>query len=229
MATYRNGIETRELLYVSARKNFSSKGYFNTSIKDIVTSVNSKLGLFTYYFESKESLALDILYELKAAIYQEIDRTQHMVDMRENALVTDMAHKRIWLELLWKHPNAARFACEIGATNAYLAHNVAQTKALLSALYQAQPDLMIAAVKTDENHAKLAVTLMAGMMMQFSHDLPSLQFDTPVQQVIERFFSCYYAQCIESDAVLQDAIAQSRNAVMDVRLDIDDEFGVGFR
>ena len=52
MANYRNGIETREALYASAQKTFSAKGYSGASIKDIITGVNSKLGLFTYYFES---------------------------------------------------------------------------------------------------------------------------------------------------------------------------------
>ena len=68
MATYRNGIETRDALYQSARRNFAAHGYHSTSIKEIVNDVNSKLGLFTYYFESKESLALQVLYELQDAV-----------------------------------------------------------------------------------------------------------------------------------------------------------------
>ena len=58
MGNYKNGIETKTALYQSARNCFYEQGYFNTSIRDIVGAANSRLGLFSYHFESKEAVAV---------------------------------------------------------------------------------------------------------------------------------------------------------------------------
>ena len=57
MSNYKNGLATRAALYQSARACFYRKGYFDTSIQDIVDAAHSKLGLFVYHFESKEAIA----------------------------------------------------------------------------------------------------------------------------------------------------------------------------
>ena len=40
MANYKNGLETKESLYQSAKKIFYQKGYDKTTVKDIITDAD---------------------------------------------------------------------------------------------------------------------------------------------------------------------------------------------
>ncbi|MEG0376946.1 MAG: helix-turn-helix domain-containing protein [Eubacterium sp.] len=60
MGNYKNGLETKESLYRSAKKIFYQKGYEKTTIKDIITDAKTKQGLLNYYFGAKENLAVQI-------------------------------------------------------------------------------------------------------------------------------------------------------------------------
>ena len=60
MANYKNGLETKESLYQSAKKIFYQKGYDKTTVKDIITDARTKQGLLNYYFGAKENLAVQI-------------------------------------------------------------------------------------------------------------------------------------------------------------------------
>ncbi len=229
MANYRNGIETRDALYASAQKNFSAKGYFGASIKDIVTDIDSKLGLFTYYFESKESLALQILYELQFSVQREIERSEHICAIRANLLLADMVRTRVWLELLVTCPHVARFAGEISVTGAYFDHASQDRMDFCRLLGERHPDLATSNEQTDPDGIKLKATLMAGMLTQFCRDLPSLSLAAPLEETVDRFFAWYYGLLIADKSKLREFIQVSRACAEDVHLKADESFFVTYR
>lgn len=67
MATYSNGITTKENILHSARALFFQQGYRATTTRQIVKCSNVNLGLIKYHFNSKADMAL--------AIYAEIGQT----------------------------------------------------------------------------------------------------------------------------------------------------------
>ncbi len=60
---YKKGIATKNLIYKISKDLFYQKGYTKTTIKDIVTQANVPLGLFTYYFKTKDTIAQEIYSE----------------------------------------------------------------------------------------------------------------------------------------------------------------------
>ena len=217
MATYRNGIETRDALYQSARRNFAAHGYHSTSIKEIVNDVNSKLGLFTYYFESKESLALQVLYELQDAVYACAAACESIAVLEKDALAQDMAQLRVWLHLVNDHAHVQRFVREVSVTDAYLSHASENNRALWQRLNpQAAPNSADA----------LNCTLMTGMLHQFLHDLPLLTLGAPLADCLDHVLRSAYACIIPDARRLHQAVADSRDAAGAVALTIAPDFSV---
>lgn len=67
--------ERRSELIACARKHFYSKGYENTSVRDIVDEAGVAKGTFYYYFDSKQAILEALVTELtaqKLALFQEI-------------------------------------------------------------------------------------------------------------------------------------------------------------
>ncbi|MGL4607131.1 MAG: TetR/AcrR family transcriptional regulator [Eubacteriaceae bacterium] len=60
---YNKGVHTRNLIYTTAKETFYEKGYSKTTIKDIVTTADVPLGLFTYYFKTKDKVVQRIYSE----------------------------------------------------------------------------------------------------------------------------------------------------------------------
>ena len=54
-------IESKDRIINSALKLFSSKGFFNTSIREIAREAQISDGLLYNYFNSKESLAIEVM------------------------------------------------------------------------------------------------------------------------------------------------------------------------
>jgi len=53
-------------------KLFSLKGFFNTTVKDIITAVNTSQGAFYYYFQNKEDLFYQVLSEAQKIWHKEV-------------------------------------------------------------------------------------------------------------------------------------------------------------
>ncbi|RUL54160.1 MULTISPECIES: TetR/AcrR family transcriptional regulator [Lysinibacillus] len=60
-----NGEKSKQLLRTKAIEIFSTKGYYQTKISDIVKAANVTQPTFYLYFESKESLFLDLKEEFQ--------------------------------------------------------------------------------------------------------------------------------------------------------------------
>lgn len=68
MATYSNGINTRETILQTARELFYEQGYRQTTTRQIVSRSSSNLGLIKYHFNSKADIGLAVYGEINDAI-----------------------------------------------------------------------------------------------------------------------------------------------------------------
>lgn len=120
MSNYKNGLATRAALYQSARACFYRKGYFDTSIQDIVDAAHSKLGLFVYHFESKEAIANMVFREYVDLIRETTRASIGEAEGREDLLLDDMLNYRGYFKGVLCNPQTAKFYVELSSTPGYL-------------------------------------------------------------------------------------------------------------
>lgn len=219
MPSYRNGLETQKALYSSARRHFFRAGYAATSIKEIVDGAHSKLGLFTYYFESKESLALQIFYEMQRDLCAAISPLPQLLALHDDALALETANMRIWLRLLLQEPTVARFVSEVCATKSNFARQREKRYNFCCALY-GQPE-----TPQEADRMQLRATLMAGMLVEMCRSIPMQTIEGDPEDYLDDFFRDYYLH-IPDEEHLECAIARAREAARGVRLRVDDNFHV---
>ncbi|TYC88173.1 TetR/AcrR family transcriptional regulator [Acetobacterium wieringae] len=108
---YEKGIQTRNHLYEISKKCFYDHGYENTKIKDIVTAADTPIGLFTYYFKTKDN----IVHEIYSDFYQQIDQCLGAlsIDGLENSILHHATLSYIYFDLILNNENNRRFYFEI--------------------------------------------------------------------------------------------------------------------
>jgi AcrR family transcriptional regulator len=108
---YEKGIQTRNHLYEISKKCFYEQGYENTKIKDIVAKADTPLGLFTYYFKTKDN----IVHEIYADYYQQIGKCLNAlsIDGCENPILHHAALSYIYFDLILNNEKNRRFYYEI--------------------------------------------------------------------------------------------------------------------
>ena len=123
MSNYKNGLATRAALYQSARACFYRKGYFDTSIQDIVDAAHSKLGLFVYHFESKEAIANMVFREYVDLIRETTRASIGAAEDRADLLLDDMLNYRGYFKGVLCNQQTAKFYAELSSTPGYLEQN----------------------------------------------------------------------------------------------------------
>ena len=219
MPVYRNGVETQKALYTSARRRFSHSGYASTSIKDIVEGAHSKLGLFTYYFESKESLALQIFYELQRDLCAAISPLPQLQALHDSLLALETANMRIWMRMLMEQPATARFVAEVCACDTNFRRQQEKRYDFWCSLCGAPQ------TKEETDRTRLRATLMAGMLVQMCHAIPTLIIEGDIEDFLDNFFRDYYLH-VPDEEELEHAIARARAAAADIHLTVDEDFRV---
>lgn len=108
---YEKGIQTRNHLYQTTKQLFYTRGYENTKIKDIVEIADTPIGLFTYYFKTKDN----IVHEIYTEYFKKINDllTESKIDGLENSILRHAALNSIYYEHILGDENNRRFYYEI--------------------------------------------------------------------------------------------------------------------
>ncbi|MBC3795568.1 TetR/AcrR family transcriptional regulator [Acetobacterium tundrae] len=75
---YEKGVQTRNHLYQTAKQLFYTQGYEKTRIKDIVETAGMPIGLFTYYFKTKDNIVHEIYSE-----YYQIEKRMYLTKLTD--------------------------------------------------------------------------------------------------------------------------------------------------
>jgi len=105
----------RERLLESAKRLFSQKGYYATSVEDIVESAGFSKGTFYFYFKSKEELFKSLVEEMHLNIVKRLESFLERELPLEDALIE---HAKVFLEDIYQNRHIAQiFLFQLVGTN----------------------------------------------------------------------------------------------------------------
>ncbi len=105
----------RERLLESAKILFSQKGYYATSVEDIVESAGFSKGTFYFYFKSKEELFKSLVEEMHLNIVKRLESFLERDIPLEDALIE---HTKVFLEDIYQNRHIAQiFLFQLVGTN----------------------------------------------------------------------------------------------------------------
>jgi AcrR family transcriptional regulator len=105
----------RERLLESAKILFSQKGYYATSVEDIVESAGFSKGAFYFYFKSKEELFKSLVEEMHLNIAKGLENFLERELPLEDALIE---HAKVFLEDIYQNRHIAQiFLFQLVGTN----------------------------------------------------------------------------------------------------------------
>jgi len=105
----------RERLLESAKRLFSQKGYYATSVEDIVESAGLSKGAFYFYFKSKEELFKSLVEEMHLSIVKRLESFLERDLPLEDTLIE---HAKVFLEDIYQNRHIAQiFLFQLVGTN----------------------------------------------------------------------------------------------------------------
>jgi AcrR family transcriptional regulator len=105
----------RERLLESAKRLFSQRGYYATSVEDIVESAGLSKGAFYFYFKSKEELFKSLVEEMHLSIVKRLENFLERELPLEDALIE---HAKVFLEDIYQNRHIAQiFLFQLVGTN----------------------------------------------------------------------------------------------------------------
>jgi AcrR family transcriptional regulator len=105
----------RERLLESAKRLFSQRGYYATSVEDIVESAGLSKGAFYFYFKSKEELFKSLVEEMHLNIVKRLEGFLERDLPLEDALIE---HAKVFLEDIYQNRHIAQiFLFQLVGTN----------------------------------------------------------------------------------------------------------------
>lgn len=218
----RNGAETKMALYQSARTCFYQKGYFDTSVRDIVEQADSKLGLFTYHFDSKEALAIMVYREYIDKLYAMFRRSLQSLYERSEPLFLTMLEYRAHLKSLTINENVARFCVELSTTRGYLEQNYRYKEEYF--LKTRIPELSLNRYWSNEDTGSVFISLAAGMELQLCRDLFDGKIKIPIDDALDIYFETYYFLQLRDRKMAAACIQRSKQALATVEWGVREPF-----
>lgn len=107
---YEKGVQTRNMIYQTAKQLFYDKGYKKTKIKEIADTAEVPIGLFTYYFKTKDKIVQHIYSEFFTQISLRI--TEAVKDGLDNSILRHAILSWIYYEIILSDENNRRFYYE---------------------------------------------------------------------------------------------------------------------
>ena len=222
MGQNKNGAATRTALYESARHCFYQKGYFATSVRDIIQNANSKLGLFSYHFKSKDAIAVMVfrqyVEDTSRTLYQAMGRKLDTCDL----LLNDILNYRAYFKGILANENTLRFYQELSTTQAYLEQNFRFKEYYFHRLFT--PQLTLDPRWGNETLRSVFISITAGMEMQLCRDFCSGNILSTPDEALDLYLETYYALLIKSRRQVVQQVQQSRALLAQVDWEVADGF-----
>lgn len=226
MANYRNGMETRQILYNSAKKLFYIQGYAATTVKDIVTDAKSKLGLFTYYFDGKEAVAIDIFKDFVNDIALVLEVPLKALYDQGDFLLIDIVEYRCYFRGLCAGPEIKRFYSEISASAAFAQMTIELKDYFIERLHKSGLIQGTNPMIRDQVYLEAVSSLTSGMEIQFFKDLVDGKLDIDYDDAIDFFLTEYYRFLINDRSLVMNKLREGRKMAEALQLEIGEGFTV---
>lgn len=224
MGNYKNGIETKKALYHSAKKLFYLKGYRNTTIKDIIIDANSKLGLFTYYYDSKESVALSIFREFNQQILLILKEPLKEYYDSDDYLLVDMIEYRSYFKCIRLNESIIRFYIELTQLENFINITKDIQRYYKIRILEKTPEDIINPLMHDKHYFEAINSLFSGMEVQYTRDLLSGNLDLEYDDAIDLFLTQYYGYLTKNHATILNMIQVSRKIADNLEFNLNNYF-----
>ena len=211
--------QSKTLLYESAKALFYEKGYTATSVRDIVQHANSKLGLFTYYFDGKDALAVKVFNEYAASVKQAIRKVveEHYPGIYEDYLFVEMFEYRCSQYLYVLDPKTAPFFSDILSLQRFIDRR-SQEKAFY--YHQFLEDAALEKLNPNchtKGYADIALALAEGMELFFCRKLCNNTLSVPIDDALDILFQTYYSFFLADKKQINDMIRTTRQVLQSLR------------
>lgn len=215
MANYKNGIETKSALYNSSKKLFYTTGYDETTIKDIVSDADSKLGLFTYYFEGKESVAMEIFKDFVNDIALALDSplSKYIKKDEDDYFLMDMIEYRAYFLCINANPHIRRFYKEISLLRSFPEVTIGLKDYFIQDRFETGLKFETNVMMKDEAYYRAIASLTSGMEIQFFRDVINNKIDINYEDAIDIFLTEYYRFLVLDKNLTQEKLRQSRKMI----------------
>ena len=222
MANYKNGLETKESLYQSAKKIFYQKGYDKTTVKDIITDARTKQGLLNYYFGAKENLAVQIYKDFCNDVVFCVDERKAELGSMPRGLLFDMIGYRAYFKALFTDASVTRFYAEVSKLPLF-ARSMLDLRDYFFNLElegEAYPRLK------ERRYFEYLKSLTVGMEIQVFRDVLEKQIDLELQDAVDWFFFDYYSFLFTDGDYIHENIEKSRKVVSRFTFEISPVFEI---
>ncbi|WP_195269526.1 TetR/AcrR family transcriptional regulator [Eubacterium sp. 1001713B170207_170306_E7] len=226
MANYKKGTETKTALYNSAKKFFYTKGYHETTIKEMVVDAESNPGLFVYYFEGKESVAMGIFREFADAITLALkDILEPLKDAGKDLLV-DMVEYRAYFECINANPEIIRFYNGISELGSFPKLVIGWMDFFTHKRYEDGLKYETNPMICDKTYFDAVASLTAGMQIQFFRDIIQKNIDIPYEDAIDMFLTECYRFLVPDKNQVQENVRNSRKVTEGLKFEVSEYFKV---
>ncbi len=228
MSHISKGARTRDHLYKTAKQLFYQKGYEETTVKDIIIAANSALGVFTYHFDSKDSLAVEIYQNMVDNIMVKHSEKMKCFPYTIEHISSEILMYHSFFSTMSANPNVRRFYRQICHTDLFrktvLDMNL---KFVQNILYNERREKKNSLSYIHEVNIEYVVSLVTGMEIQYVYDLFSENFsEIEEQKAIDIYIHIYFSFFVENRERLEALISQSKQLLQHVSLQIGDDFEV---
>lgn len=111
MGTNKKGEQTKEYIYVEAKKLFYELGYKTTTLSKIAETAQVPIGLIPYHFTNKDTIVSLIYQELLDNIQERLSKQTDLV--LDNSILFHAVVSRIYYQIIFSDENNRRFYYEI--------------------------------------------------------------------------------------------------------------------
>ena len=224
MANYKKGNETKTALYNSAKKFFYTKGYSDTTIKEIVVDAESNPGLFVYYFEGKESVAVDIFKAFVNDIVLALKEPTTCLN-GENLLI-DMVEYRAYFECINANPEIIRFFNNISELGSFPRLVIEWKDFFINKRYKDGLKYETNPMICDKTYFDAVASLTSGMEIQFFRDIIQKKIDISYEDAIDMFLTECYRFLIPDKNKVQENVRKSRKVIEGLKFEVSAYFKV---
>ncbi|MDO5431211.1 TetR/AcrR family transcriptional regulator [Eubacterium sp. AM05-23] len=213
MANYKNGLETKESLYQSAKKIFYQKGYDKTTVKDIITDARTKQGLLNYYFGAKENLAVQIYKDFCNDVVFCVDEKKDELGSLPRGLLLDMIGYRAYFKALFTDDAVMRFYAEVSKLPLFARSMLDLRDYFFSLELESEAYTGINPKLKERRYFEYLKSLTVGMEIQVFRDVLEKQIDLELQDAVDWFFFDYYSFLFTDAGYIRENIEASRQVV----------------
>ncbi|MEG0379823.1 MAG: TetR/AcrR family transcriptional regulator, partial [Eubacterium sp.] len=222
MANYKNGTETKIALYSSAKKFFYKKGYTDTTIKEIVEDAGANQGLFVYYFEGKESVAVSIFKKFAEDITLALERPLASLKDEGEDLLIDMVEYRAYFECINVNPEIIRFYSNISELGSFPKMVIGWMNFFTHKRYKDGLKYETNPMICDKTYFDAVASMTSGMQIQFFRDIIQKNIDIPYEDAIDMFLTECYRFLVPDKNHVQENVRKSRKVVASLNFEVSD-------